>query len=399
MIGITKLACGGVTPGDALRYGRRSAALPAHLLRFAADKKPVVVWNTTRACNLHCVHCYADARARPSPGELTTAEGRKLLEDLAAFGVPVVLFSGGEPLLRPDLFELAAHARALGLRTVLSTNGTRIDRAAAERIRAVGFSYVGISLDGLEATHDRFRGLAGSFQAALEGIRQCKAVGQRVGLRLTLTRRNLAELDRICDLIEQEGIDRACFYHLVFSGRGGRLRSDALSPAETRAAVDLIIRRAEDWHRRGLEKDILTVDNHCDGVYIYLRLLQRDPGRAAEVLELLRYNGGNSSGIGIACVDYLGNVHPDQFWWHYSLGNVRERPFGEIWSDLSDPVLRGLRNRQPLLTGRCGQCRWLEICNGNFRVRAEAVHGDIWASDPACYLTDDEIGLPVAKVT
>ena len=393
MIGVTKLYCGTATPGDALRYGRESARLPAHLLQFAADKKPVVVWNCTRRCNLHCLHCYADAADRAYADELSTAEARAFIDDLAEFGAPVLLFSGGEPLVRPDVLALAAYAREKGLRPVLSTNGTLITREVAIRIKEAGVGYVGISLDGVGERNDRFRGRKGAFAAALAGIANCVAVGQRVGLRFTINRRNFEDVGAIFDLMEAENVDRVCFYHLVYSGRGSGMRADALTAAETRAVVDQIIDRAADFHRRGLAKDVLTVDNHADGVYLYLRLRRERPQLAEQALALLRWNGGNSSGIGIADVDNQGNVHPDQFWWHHTLGNVRQRKFGEIWRDTSDPILAGLKNRRPLLKGRCARCRYLDICNGNFRVRAEAVYGDIWAPDPACYLSDEEIGL------
>ena len=396
MIGITKLYCGTATPGDALRYGRQSARMPANLLQFSQDKKPIVVWNCTRRCNLHCVHCYADSSDRNYPDELTTPEARSFIDDLAEFGAPVILFSGGEPFTRPDVLDLAIYAREKGLRTVFSTNGTLITKEIARRVKEAGVSYVGVSLDGIGDHNDRFRGRKGAFRSALDGIANCVEAGQRVGLRFTINRRNHEDLNAIFDLIEEERIDRACFYHLVYSGRGTGMREDALTPEQTRAAVDLIIDRAADFHRRGLNKDILTVDNHADGVYLYLRVLKEQPERAEEVLQLLRWNGGNSTGIGIADVDNQGNVHPDQFWWHYSLGNVRQRKFGEIWTDTSNPLMAGLKNRKGLLQGRCASCRYLDICNGNFRVRAEAVYGDVWAPDPACYLTDEEIGLEAA---
>ena len=393
MIGITKLYCGTATPGDALRYGRASQHLPAHLLQFSADKKPVVVWNCTRRCNLHCVHCYAEAEDREYSGELSSEEARAFIEDLAEFGAPVLLFSGGEPLMRRDVIELAAFAREKGIRPVLSTNGTLISSQMAQRIKEAGIGYVGISIDGIGAHHDRFRGQRGAFEAALAGVANCVAVGQRVGLRFTINRRNYEDVGAILDLVERESIDRVCFYHLVYSGRGSGIRRDALEPEQTRAVVDLIIDRAADFHRRGLDKDILTVDNHADGVYLYQRIKREQSERAEEVLQLLRWNGGNSSGTGIGAVDNLGNVHPDQFWWHYTLGNVRQRRFSEVWRDTSEPLLGGLRNRKSLLKGRCGACQYLDICNGNFRVRAEAVYDDVWAPDPACYLTDAEIGL------
>jgi radical SAM protein with 4Fe4S-binding SPASM domain len=316
-----------------------------------------------------------------------------MLDDLAAFGVPVFLFSGGEPLLRDDLYELGAYAVGRGLRTVISTNGTLIDRGAAARIKEAGFSYVGISLDGIGGTNDRFRGQAGAFDAALRGIQACTEVGVRTGLRLTLNRHNYEDLNSIFDLLEEEQIRRACFYHLVYAGRGARIQSDDLSLAESRDAVDLIFDRTEDFSRRGVEIEILTVDNHTDGPYLLRRLQAQQPERAEEVLQLLRWNGGNSTGIGIGAVDHLGHVHADQFWQHYNFGSVRERPFSQIWTDTSDPLMAGLKNRKPLLKGRCAKCHYLDICNGNFRVRAEAVYDDVWAPDPACYLSDEEIGL------
>lgn len=393
MIGVTKLLCGKVTPSDALRYGRRSDRSPSHLLQFTRDKKPIVVWNSTKACNLRCIHCYYTAHAQPDADELTTAEARTMIDDLAAFGAPVLLFSGGEPLLRQDLYELGAYAVERGLRTVISTNGTLIDAAAADRIKAAGFSYVGISLDGIGPTNDEFRGMAGAFDAALGGIRACTEAGVKTGLRLTLNRHNYDDLEAIFDLLEAEQIRRACFYHLVYAGRGVRIQSDDLSLEESRDAVDLIFRRSEDFARRGVDIEILTVDNHTDGPYLLRRVQEQQPERAEEVLQLLRWNGGNSTGIGIGAVDHRGEVHPDQFWQHYSFGNVRQRPFSQIWTDLGDPLMAGLKDRKSLLKGRCAGCRYLEICNGNFRVRAEAVHGDVWAPDPACYLSDEEIGL------
>jgi len=406
MIGITRLYAGRNTPSDGLRYGQqrmegvRERDVVTHAPpRSAAERRPVVVWNVGRRCNLHCVHCYSDSANRAYAGELTTAEGCALIDDLAEFGVPVLLLSGGEPLVRPDIFELIEHARLRGLRTTLSTNGTLIDRAVAERLHALGVSYVGISLDGIGATNDRFRGHKGAFELAMRGFRSCRAVGQRVGLRMTLTRRNCHDLESIFDFIEKEEIDRACFYHLVYSGRGAR--SDELTHEDARRAVDTILRRTRDFANRGITKEIFTVDNHADGPYLYLKLREEDPARADEVLALLRWNGGglNSSGVGIADVDFLGNVHPDQFWMGHTLGNVRTRKFSEIWQDLSDPLLAGLRDRAPRLRGRCGGCQWKDVCGGSFRVRALQAHGDPWASDPGCYLTDEECGLvPGARI-
>jgi 12,18-didecarboxysiroheme deacetylase len=391
MIGISKLYCGAVEPGDVLRYRCQSGELPSHLLQFSADKKPVVVWNITRRCNLKCVHCYAHADAAAAPDELSQTEGLALLDDLKTFGVPVVLFSGGEPLMRPDLFDLVSHTVASGMRAVISTNGTLISREIALRLKDLGLSYVGISLDGTEITHDRFRGKKGAFAAAMAGVRRCQEVGLKVGLRFTLNRANFREVPAIFDLVAEHRIPRICFYHLVYTGRGSDLLDQALSHAETRETVDLICARTRQLFEQGQPVEVLTVDNHADGPYIYLKLLEENPARAAEVLELLQMNEGNNSGRGIGCVSWDGQVHADQFWRHLTFGNVRERPFSAIWTDLSNPLLAKLKDKKQYVTGRCAACRWLNVCGGNFRVRAEALTGDLWAPDPACYLTDEEI--------
>ncbi len=393
MIGISKLYIGTVEPSDALRYGRHSKDLPSHLLQFSADKKPVVVWNMTRQCNLKCVHCYAQAKVTPNENELSTAEGKKLIDDLSQFGAPVMLFSGGEPLMRPDLPELAQYAVSKGMRAVISTNGTLISTEKARIFKDIGLSYVGISLDGLKEVNDRFRGVPGAFEQALEGIRNCREAGIKVGLRFTVNKRNVDQVGPIFDLLREENIPRVCFYHLVYAGRGSQLMEEDLNQAETRQVVDLIADRTKELFDQGLEKEVLTVDNHADGPYLYLRLLKEGSARAPEVLELLQMNEGNSSGRGIGCVSWDGQVHADQFWRHYSFGNVRQRPFSEIWQDLSNQLMARLKEKKKYVSGRCAKCRWLDICGGNFRVRAEAFTGDLWAPDPACYLTDDEIGL------
>lgn len=393
MIGISKLYCGAVEAADVLRYGEDSGRLPSHLLQFSKDKKPVVVWNVTRRCNLRCVHCYSSSRDLEYPGELDTAEGKALITDLAQFGCPVILLSGGEPLIRPDLEELARFAAGKGMRVVISTNGTLITREKAAVFRDIGLSYVGISLDGIGATHDKFRGENGAFAAAVHGMRICQEFGIKVGIRFTINRRNYHEIPAVFDFIEDEGVPRACFYHLVYSGRGSKLMKEDLEHEETRNVVDIIMDRTLDLFRRGKEKEILTVDNHADGPYIYLRLLKEDPVRAMEVLELLKMNKGNNTGVAIGCVSWDGEVHADQFWRNHSFGNVRVRPFSEIWTDTSNDLMAGLKDRKPRLKGRCAKCKWLDVCNGNFRSRAEAATGDPWAPDPACYLTDEEIGI------
>ena len=391
MIGISKLYCGTVEPSDALRYGRKSKDLPSSLLQFSIDKKPVVVWNITRACNLNCVHCYARAVEQTHDNELSYNQGVRVIDDLADFGVPVVLFSGGEPLMRSDLVALASYAVKRGMRAVISTNGTLITRKKAEQLKQIGLSYVGVSLDGMEEINDRFRGKQGAFKKALAGIANCRAAGLKVGLRFTINRMNITEIPYIFDLLEKYNIPRVCFYHLVYAGRGSDLVDQALEQRETRKAVDMIMDRTRDLHDRGMPAEVLTVDNHADGPYLYLRMKAEKDPRAEDVLRLLKMNEGNSSGRGIGCISWDGAVHADQFWRHYSFGNVLKRPFSEIWQDLSNPLMAKLKEKNKHVKGRCAGCYWLDICAGNFRVRAEAVTGDIWAADPACYLTDEEI--------
>jgi 12,18-didecarboxysiroheme deacetylase len=391
MIGISKLYCGTVEPSDALRYGRKSSELPSHLLQFSKDKRPVVVWNITRRCNLKCVHCYAQAKDQVFDNELTTDEGKNLIDDLSQYKVPVLLLSGGEPTIRKDLPELAAYAIEKGMRAVISTNGTLITQEMARVLKDIGLSYVGISLDGMEKIHDRFRGVKGAYRAALEGIKNCQDAGIKVGLRFTINKFNVDEIENIFNLLEDMDIPRACFYHLVYAGRGSKLVEEDLTHDETRKAVDLIMDLTKKLHDKGKEKEILTVDNHADGPYLYLRLLKEDPKRAAEVLELLKMNEGNNSGRGIGCISWDGEVYADQFWRHHSFGNVQKRPFSEIWTDTSEPLMKKLKEKKKYVKGRCAKCRWLDVCAGNFRVRAEAVTGDAFAPDPACYLTDEEI--------
>ena len=384
MLNVTRLLCGLDQPMDTLRYGRGPGS-PAS----AAARKPVVVWNVSRTCNLRCVHCYSDSDSKRYEGELSFPEGTALLDDLAAYGVPAVLLSGGEPLARPDILELAQYARSLGLKVTISTNGTLITPARAAQIKAIGITYVGISLDGIGPTNDVFRGVKGAFKRTVAGIRNCKAVGQKVGLRLTLSPATVDDLEAIFDFIEAEDIDRACFYHLVPSGRGSSLLT--LGTEKTRAAMQTIFRRTRAFAAAGKPREILTVDNHADAAFLYLTLLDEDPVAAQAVYELLAWNGGaaHSSGTGIANVDTQGNVHPDQFFQGVTLGNVRERAFSAIWTD--HPFLAKLRDRKRYIEGRCTDCRFFDVCGGNFRARAFNATGNLWASDPGCYLFDEEI--------
>ncbi len=393
MISISKLYCGASGHSDKLRYGQSRKKLYSCPSQNPSFIKPVIVWNITRRCNLNCKHCYSSSKNKEYPDELSTLEGYKVIDDLARFGVPVILFSGGEPLMRGDILDLIGYAGKLGLRTAVSTNGTLISVEVARNLKKAGLSYAGVSLDGLEAVNDSFRGAKGSFGRALSGIRNCREEGIKVGLRFTMNKHNICDIPEIFKLVEHEKIPRVCFYHLVYAGRGMELIKDDLPYQMTRDTVDKIIDLTYDLYKRGYSKEVLTVDNHADGPFLYLRMKREGLKRATEVLKLLEVNQGNSSGNAIGCISWNGDVYADQFWRHYSFGNVGQRSFSDIWTDLSNPLMGKLKNKIPHLTGRCAACKWKNICGGNLRMRAEAVTGDLWAPDPACYLTDDEIGL------
>lgn len=391
MISVTKLLGGASFSGDRLRYHDHSATQKTGA---RPDSGPVVVWNATKTCNLECVHCYANARIKHFDGELTTSEAMAMIDDLAAFRVPALLMSGGEPLVRPDILDLAQYATSRGVRCTFSTNGTLIDQKKAKRIADIGVAYVGISIDGNEERHDRMRVRDGAYKDAVRGIRNCRDAGIRVGVRFTVTQDNVNEIDSVFQLVEDEGIGRLCLYHLVYSGRGSYLSGIDLEVNQKRALMNKMIGKVEKWNGEGRNVEVMTVDNHADAAYIYLWLLDRDPSRANDAFNLIRNNGGNRSGIAIGAIDSFGIVHPDQFTSNHALGSIRERPFSQIWSDSRIELLDGLRRRKELLKGRCSSCRWLPMCNGNFRARAEAATGDYWQSDPGCYLLDSEIAVP-----
>jgi heme d1 biosynthesis radical SAM protein NirJ len=346
-----------------------------------------------RRCNLNCVHCYSLSADVDFPGELATEEVFAVMDDLKAFGVPVLILSGGEPLLRPDIFAISRRAKDLGFYVGLSSNGTLIDRAMSEKIAEIGYDYVGVSLDGIGAVHDAFRRQEGAYAAALEGMRLCRERGIKVGLRFTMTERNVESLPEMLDLIDREEIDKFYLSHLVYAGRGNRYREDDAYHRTTRDSMDLIFERCWDYVERGVKKEFVTGNNDADGVYFLEWVRRRFPDKVAHLKSKLVAWGGNASGVNVANIDNLGNVHPDTFWWHYDLGNVRKRPFSEIWQDTGDPVMAGLKQRPRQIKGRCGRCRRFDICGGNTRVRALQITGDPWEEDPACYLTDQEIGI------
>jgi heme d1 biosynthesis radical SAM protein NirJ len=370
---------------------------PSPLRQRRGPPGPVVIWNLIRRCNLTCKHCYSISADTDFPGELSTEEVFGVMDDLRAFGVPVLILSGGEPLLRPDIFEISERAKAMRFYVGLSSNGTLIDTTMADRIAEVGYDYVGISLDGIGATHDAFRRKIGAFDASLAGMRLCRQRGLKVGLRFTLTLDNAGELADLLRLMEDEDIDKFYLSHLVYAGRGNKNRASDAAHETTRRAMDLLFDACWDLLERGRPKEFVTGNNDADGVYLLRWVERRFPEGAAHLRAKLAAWGGNASGVNVANIDNLGNVHPDTYWWHYNLGNVRERPFSQIWPDVSDPIMAGLKQRPRPLKGRCGRCPFLDVCGGNTRVRALQITGDPWEEDPGCYLSDAELGLVEAE--
>ncbi len=354
---------------------------------------PVVIWNLVRRCNLACKHCYSISADTDFPGELTTEEAFSVMDDLKAFRVPVLILSGGEPLLRSDIFTLARRAKAMGFYVALSSNGTLIDSRNIGQIAEVSFDYVGVSLDGIAETHDRFRRQAGAFAASLNGIRLCREHGIKIGIRYTMTEDNARDLPRLLELLEVERLDKFYFSHLNYAGRGNRNRKDDARHQTTRQAMDLLFESCWRSVRAGENREFVTGNNDADGVYLLHWARRRFPELETHLRAKLAQWGGNASGVNVANIDNLGNVHPDTMWWHHTLGNVRERPFSAIWPDTADPLMAGLKSKPRPVKGRCGQCQYLDVCGGNTRVRAQQLTGDPWAEDPACYLDDDEIGI------
>jgi len=384
MINISKLYCGLAGESDYLRYSAQNSI------------GPVVVFNCTSRCNLYCLHCYSSSKTNRYSDELTTSQAKQLLIQLAEVNCPVLLFSGGESLLRRDLFELLAEAKRLGLRTVISSNGTLIDVAVARQLADVGVSYVGISIDGTEAFHDKFRQVVGCFKAALAGIENCQKAGIKTGLRFTITKANAGQVSAVFDIAASNGIRRICFYHLVRAGRAARLRREyRISNIEyrvfTRQVLDIIIERTHDFVSKGLIDEVLTVDNHADGPYLLTKMMKEKNPRYESARRLLLTNGGNKVGEKIGCVGWDGNVYPDQFWRNYSLGNIKDKTFKQIWENSAEPILSKLRNKSEFADKRCLRCKWFELCKGNYRFLGSKTDGKYWLNEPACYLTEEEI--------
>ncbi len=365
---------------------------------------PVVIWNLIRRCNLSCKHCYATSLDIDFKDELSTCQVKETMDDLKVAKVPVLILSGGEPLMRPDIFELSAYAKAKGFYVALSTNGTLINKDNIDKIKQADYQYVGISLDGLETYHDEFRRQQGSFKASLEAIDLCKDAGIKVGMRLCLTRDNKDDLAAMLDLMEAHNVDKFYMSHLNYSGRGKRNADRDAMFEMTKQGMELLFERAWQHICEGRDSDFVTGNNDADGPFMLAWAKQKFAGDAKyktrlENLEQHLINwGGNASGVNVANIDNTGTIHPDTYWWGHAIGNVKTDKFSDIWANTQDPLMLGFRQSPRPVKGRCAECKHLSICGGNTRTRAFAQTGDAWSEDPGCYLDDDEIGLSEQQI-
>lgn len=387
LIIFSKFVCGGGTVSEALRSTHVPTKLQPRddLLRFSTQYCPIVVWNLTKRCNLKCQHCYLDSKDIKEHNELSTEEGKALILDLAEMGVPLVLFSGGEPLIRPDFKELVSYARSVGLRVGISSNGTLINNHMAEFFAEQSVSYVGISLDAARSEiHDRFRGVQGAYERAIAGLLECKKAGLKTGVRITVTKNNYKDLPKLYDKVRALEIPRFCLYYLVPSGRGRNIMDDDLNPTERAEVFEFLYSKTlEEGPQPNIE--IVTTDAPYDGALIIEKLKQSGIG-TEDLKNLLTISGGCSAGEKIANVDHIGDVHPCQFWTDYSLGNIKSTPFSKIWNRTDDPFLNKLREKEKHLTGICGICDYKAMCKG-CRLRARHSNGNIFSDDPTCPYT------------
>ncbi|QGN07478.1 radical SAM protein [Halorhabdus sp. CBA1104] len=374
-------------PVSGLLGGDTDAGATAHRQRGTT-----IVWHVTGAANLDCSYRRTDAGPGPADGELTTAEGQNLIADLADYGVEVLRLAGGEPLLRDDLEALIESASDAGLETVLETNGTLVTEERAAELETAGLDAVAVAIDGLPERHDEIWGQEGAFDDALAGIEAAQAAQLPVAVKFTITDQSAADMEEVLDLLALEGVERFEFAHLEYDEAD--VMDFEVDHQAQRRAVRRVCDLTLDAHERGHDVETLLTGNYADAGYVY-QYAREELGedQAADVRDRLEAIGGDQAGEAIADIDYQGNVHLTPDWQHYSLGNVRDRPFSAIWEDESNPILRKLRDREDHVPDRCPNCDYYAMCRGGSRHRALAATGDPWARDPQCYLTDEEIGL------
>lgn len=332
-----------------------------------------------RRCNLKCVHRYAQTVDPDGKGEISTEQGKAVISDPVAYGAPVILFSGDEPLIHRSLPELVNHVIEKGMHAITPTGGILVTKERARELKAINLSCVGVPLDGAKEIHDKFRGVPNSFRKVLEGLENCKAEGLKAGLRFTIGRRSTVEIPEVFKLLRELEVPRIRFYHLIYSGRGSEMIKEDLNHAETRSVVNLIVDETCTLFDAGMPKEALTMDNHADGLYVWMHMLKEGPKRAREMFQLLQYDEGNSSDHNIDYISWDDKAYVDQFWRNHTFGNVLERPFSEIWDDPNIELPHKMKSKKTCVKGRCAPYRFLNICGGNFRSHAETYYGDEWA--------------------
>jgi len=366
-----------------------------HLVTPSAFSKrkargPVVIWNLLRRCNLSCRHCYANSFDKDFPGELSLEQCLKNISSMKKAHSPAVILSGGEPLLHPHVFEIAKEVKAQGFYLALSSNGILLTDEIALKLKEIDFNYVGVSLDGIGAVNDHIRGKAGAFEESLNGVRNGVRHGLKMGLRTTLTNTNFHQIDDMLKVCLDNGVSKFYLSHLNYGGRGNK-KEDAHFKM-TRDVMNLLFDRCFEYVQKGIELEIVTGNNDADAAFLLMWAKDKFPDENIEHLkEMLVHWGGNASGTGVANIDAQGDVHPDTFWPGVKMGSIKDQSFDEIWSDNSHPMIKFLREDRKEIHGRCLSCQYFSMCNGNTRVRAHQLLGDPKASDPGCYLTDDEI--------
>lgn len=358
------------------------------MLAFTEARRPVVFWNITNKCNLSCAHCYISAGPdKQRHDELSSDEAKAFIDDLARIKVPLLMFTGGEPLIRDDFWELVSYATSKAMKTAVSTNGTLVTKDVAKRLQDLGVEYVGISLDGArEETHDNIRHQPGSFRKAINALKNCVNIDLKCGIRVTATRDNYTEIPELIELSIRLGVPRFCLYWLVPSGRGREMYlKKQLDQREITHILNLLYSKAKKLNPEKIE--ILTVDAPQDGIYLLNKMREESNPEYENALKLLSFTADScSAGDRVANVDPAGNVYPCQFAQleKFRIGNVREHRFSEIWKDPRNPVLDAFRNKKRLLKDECGLCAFRELCGGGCRIRAYKEHGDLWGEDPLC---------------
>ncbi len=349
----------------------------------------IAIWNFTNRCNLSCMHCYTKADL-DSTDKLTTQMIIDTLPKLKENGIKFIIFSGGEPLTRKDLFGIANKCKELGIVTYLSTNGLYVGEKNAKKILDT-FNYVGISIDGSQKTHDRFRGLEGSFLMSMKAVNLLNSYkDSKVGIRFTITKETYNDLEFIFKLAESENIPKIYISHLVYSGRGLENLEMDLSKEERRVAVKYIIDKAFEYYESGRDIEIVTGNMEQDAIVFLQEFGKRFPKYKDIMKQRLTQWGGNSAGRKLLNIDSEGNVKPDPFF-PKIIGNILDNDFSNIWRDKPDQLLQKLRIHPREIGGKCSLCHYIDICNGGSRSRAYAIYDDIWAEDPSCYLNDNEI--------